>query len=560
MKGNLFYMWSFFLLLMSLILYILGINFLLDMKKLMFEMELLSYYINSISINIYVDWVSLLFSSVVLWISSMIMCYSNSYMMNFSNYMKKRFLFLMILFIFSMMVVIYMFNTMAGLILGWDGLGLSSYCLVIFYQNYQSLNSGMITIMVNRMGDIAIIMILSMMMIMNNCTMNVKYLNNMQLILILIAAFTKSAQIPFSPWLLKAMAAPTPVSALVHSSTLVTAGMYILIRYNDFYYNSSYLSFMFFIGSLTMFSASLLANIEVDIKKIIALSTLSQLGLMLMILSMGYKDLAYFHLLTHAMFKSVLFMCAGTFIHNMKGNQDIRYYGSMFHSLPITSMIFTGATFSLCGFPFLSGFYSKDLILEMLYMNKYNILSFIMLNMSMCMTCSYSIRLTSTILFSTINWSPSINIKETKIMYIPMILLFLQSIFFGYLMMKYFMTPINSYIIVLKWYMKMLIIYLTFFSLSLFKMFKYINYLPKFILKLNKYFLFLDLWYNASMMKFLSYTSGCFEVYIDKITTMLIQMYHYKMLSFKLKYKLFMHKIFNGLIMFLLLVILIYCL
>nr|WBU10588.1 NADH dehydrogenase subunit 5 [Megacampsomeris sp. 1 YJY-2023a] len=539
-------MWSFFLFLFSLLSYIMGVFFLLNYLYMNLEMELLNYSINVISISIFIDWVSLLFMSVVMWISSMILLYSKSYMSDIKKILQKRFIFLLLMFILSMLMVIFMFKSITGLILGWDGLGLSSYCLVIYYQNYQSLNSGMVTILINRMGDITIIMSLCLMMMENLSSMNIEYMGMLNIFMILLAALTKSAQIPFSSWLLKAMAAPTPVSALVHSSTLVTAGMYIIIRYMDFYYSSMFLSLMFFTGSLTMFMASLLANFENDIKKIIALSTLSQLGLMMTIMSMGYSNLAYFHLLTHAMFKSVLFMCAGTFIHNMKNNQDIRYYGSMFYSLPITSMIFISATFSLCGFPFLSGFYSKDLILEMIYMNKCNWLSFILLNFSMCFTCSYSIRLNKKILFGKINWTPFINMKESMVMNIPMIMLFFQSIFFGYIMMKTFISPSSNYIIVLKWYMKILIIYLMILSILFYKTFKsiYIK-LNKFIHKLMKYMMFLDLLYNASMNKFLLTMSGMLDLFIDKIITLYIQL-NFKIFIIKIsiKYLFNMNNIF----------------
>lgn len=179
--------------------------------------------------------------------------------------------------------------------------------------------------------------------------------------IIILAAITKRAQIPFSAWLPAAMAAPTPVSALVHSSTLVTAGVYLLVRFN---YLLSLNWYVFFIGVLTIFMSGLGANYENDLKKIIALSTLRQLGLIMMSLGLGFYELAFFHLITHAIFKSLLFLCAGVFIHSIGDTQDIRILGGLIISCPVTSFYFIGASIALCGFPFLSGFYSRDIILE----------------------------------------------------------------------------------------------------------------------------------------------------------------------------------------------------
>lgn len=182
-----------------------------------------------------------------------------------------------------------------------------------------------------------------------------------------MAAITKRAQIPFSAWLPAAMAAPTPVSALVHSSTLVTAGIYLLIRFRSAL-SETILPILLLFSSLTMFMSGLGANFEYDLKKIIALSTLSQLGVILRILSLGFKDLAFFHLLTHALFKALLFICAGAIIHNVKEYQDIRLMGGLVVFIPLTCMCINLANLALCGTPFLAGFYSKDLILEVAFM------------------------------------------------------------------------------------------------------------------------------------------------------------------------------------------------
>jgi NADH-ubiquinone oxidoreductase chain 5 len=211
--------------------------------------------------------------------------------------------------------------------------------------------------------------------------------------LVLLAAITKSAQIPFSSWLPAAMAAPTPVSALVHSSTLVTAGIYLLIRFNVLLAGTNLGTFLLLFAGLTIFIAGLGANFEFDLKKIIALSTLSQLGLIIRILAIGFPKLAFFHLLTHALFKALLFICAGAIIHNMKDSQDIRFIGGLVISMPLTASCFNLSNLALCGTPFLAGFYSKDLILEIASLSYLNVFSFVLYFFSTGLTVCYSLRL-----------------------------------------------------------------------------------------------------------------------------------------------------------------------
>lgn len=209
---------------------------------------------------------------------------------------------------------------------------------------------------------------------------------------IILAAITKRAQIPFSSWLPAAIAAPTPVSSLVHSSTLVTAGVYLLIRFSpsvEFWMALV----MIFISTITMFIAGLGANFEFDLKKVIALSTLRQLGLIIGILFLGESTLAFFHLLTHALFKALLFICAGSVIHNLFNCQDIRFMGRLIFRMPLTCLYFNICNMSLCGIPFLSGFYSKDLIVEVMSMGYLNLYIYFVFYVSIGLTVSYTVRL-----------------------------------------------------------------------------------------------------------------------------------------------------------------------
>nr|UJG45378.1 NADH dehydrogenase subunit 5 [Nemoura flexuosa] len=385
------------LFILAITLVSMGFYFLMLDQVYFIEWEVLSMNSGAVVMTFLFDWMSLIFMGFVLFISSLVIFYSQEYMAGDLN--LNRFILLVLMFVLSMMFLIISPN-LISILLGWDGLGLVSYLLVIYYQNVKSYNAGMLTALSNRIGDVALLLAIAWML--NFGSWNyIFYLDcsktslEMQIIgvLVLLAAMTKSAQIPFSSWLPAAMAAPTPVSALVHSSTLVTAGIYLLIRFNVLLAGTSLGTFLLLFAGLTMFMAGLGANFEFDLKKIIALSTLSQLGLMMSILAMGFPKLAFFHLLTHALFKALLFMCAGAIIHNMKDSQDIRFMGGLVVHMPLTSSCFNLSNLALCGTPFLAGFYSKDLILEIASLSYLNVFSFILYFFSTGLTVCYSLRL-----------------------------------------------------------------------------------------------------------------------------------------------------------------------
>lgn len=189
------------------------------------------------------------------------------------------------------------------------------------------------------------------------------------------------------------MAAPTPVSALVHSSTLVTAGVYLIIRFHNVLFESEMRNYLFVVGIFTMLIAGVSAILETDIKKIIALSTLRQLGVIMMTLGANYPTLSFYHLVSHAYFKAILFMCAGLIIHNMSDYQDIRNMGSSDTNIPLSMRIISTANLRLCGLPFIRGFYSKDLILEVLIMQELSIFLFTIIMCATLLTLIYSLRL-----------------------------------------------------------------------------------------------------------------------------------------------------------------------
>nr|AFV08539.1 NADH dehydrogenase subunit 5 [Lucilia sericata]AFV08552.1 NADH dehydrogenase subunit 5 [Lucilia sericata]QCU46556.1 NADH dehydrogenase subunit 5 [Lucilia sericata]QCU46591.1 NADH dehydrogenase subunit 5 [Lucilia sericata]QCU46661.1 NADH dehydrogenase subunit 5 [Lucilia sericata] len=446
----------------SLVSFFMGLVFIMNDYSIFIEWEVVSMNSMNIVMTLLFDWMSLIFMSFVLMISSLVIFYSKEYME--SDYKINRFIMLVLMFVTSMMLLIISPN-LISILLGWDGLGLVSYCLVIYFQNVKSYNAGMLTALSNRIGDVALLLAIAWML--NYGSWNyIFYLevmkSNMEMMivggLVMLAAMTKSAQIPFSSWLPAAMAAPTPVSALVHSSTLVTAGVYLLIRFNILLSSSWLGNLLLLLSGLTMFMAGLGANYEFDLKKIIALSTLSQLGLMMSILSMGYYKLAFFHLLTHALFKALLFMCAGAIIHNMNNSQDIRLMGSLSLMMPLTSSCFNVANLALCGMPFLAGFYSKDLILETVSLSYINMFSFFLYFFSTGLTVCYSFRLVYYTMTGDSNFS-SLNMlnDEGWVMLKSMMGLLILSIFGGS-MLSWLIFP-TPMVVVLPSYLKLLTLF-----------------------------------------------------------------------------------------------------
>nr|UGS80275.1 NADH dehydrogenase subunit 5 [Notolachesilla sp. GRA1sp1LA] len=433
MKYNFALIVSFLLILMSISFFLVFIYLCLYNKSYLIDFEVL--YMNSkvICMSIYMDWMSSSFMSFVFLISFSVVVYSISYM-GTDKYMGM-FILLVFCFVISMALLIISPN-LISLLLGWDGLGLISYCLVIYYQNIKSYNAGMLTAMSNRVGDVMILLAIAWMLNFGswNYLFYFNYEDNLFFvigILIMMAAMTKSAQIPFSSWLPAAMAAPTPVSALVHSSTLVTAGVYLLIRFNKIFLNYYIYMFMLIISVLTMLMSGLGAVLETDLKKIIALSTLSQLGLMISTLSVGMYNYAFFHLLSHALFKSLLFMCAGYIIHNMSDCQDIRFMGCILSQSPLLNINFNVSNLSLCGMPFLAGFYSKDLILENILMGNMNLFIIMMYFLATFFTVVYTFRLIYFSMVNNFNLFSYYNFHSNDVIMMSMMSLMLLMVVFG---------------------------------------------------------------------------------------------------------------------------------
>nr|YP_006303253.1 NADH dehydrogenase subunit 5 [Zygeupolia rubens]ADZ05380.1 NADH dehydrogenase subunit 5 [Zygeupolia rubens] len=375
--------------------------------------ELFNVGVGVMEFNLVFDWVSLSFGCVVVLISACVLMFACEYMVE--DIFLSRFSWLVFLFVLSMNFVIFIPN-LVSILLGWDGLGLVSFLLVIYYQNYKSLAGGMITVLMNRIGDVAIL--LSIGLVCKEGTWGFFYFSfsddlKLVCLFLLVAGMTKSAQVPFSSWLPAAMAAPTPVSALVHSSTLVTAGVFPLIRFYSFLSQVWWFQVaLLIIASMTMLMAGIAANVETDLKKIIALSTLSQLGVMMGSLGIGAWELALFHLYTHALFKALLFLCAGVFIHRSQHGQDLRMSGMVWNRLPVIVSCIHVSNLSLCGAPFLAGFYSKDLILESSFYGGFSFLILFMFFFATGLTVSYSFRFSYFVLWGSYNFYSMSNWKD----------------------------------------------------------------------------------------------------------------------------------------------------
>jgi NADH-ubiquinone oxidoreductase chain 5 len=235
-----------------------------------------------------------------------------------------------------------------------------------------------------------------------------------------------------------------------------------------------------FLGILTIFISGLGANFEIDLKKIIAFSTLSQLGLIISILRIGFLNLAFFHLLTHALFKALLFLCAGSFIHNLLNFQDIRLSGRLINQIPLSSICFNVSRIALCGIPFLTGFYSKDLILEIVLLDKLNIFIFFLFFFSTLLTVSYSFRLIFNISIIDFNRFSLINLSDNRWAILNSILILTFISIFGGRIIRWLIFPF-FYLIILPFYLKILVLFICFFGFLLgyffFIFFKFYNIL-----------------------------------------------------------------------------------
>ena len=397
---------------------------------------------------------------VVTFISFLVHFYSIGYMEEDPHF--TRFMSYLSIFTFFMLILVTADNILQ-MFLGWEGVGIASYLLINFWFTRLFANqSALKALITNRIGDfglsIAILLLfcnfgsLDYFIIFSISSLFEKYcliLNNWHInildflgFFLILGAVGKSAQLGLHVWLPDAMEGPTPVSALIHAATMVTAGVFLIIRFSPLIEFSSFtLILLIFFGSLTAFFAALTGSFQNDLKKIIAYSTCSQLGYMIFSCGLSHYNISIFHLTNHAFFKALLFLSAGSVIHALSDEQDLRRMGSFFSFLPLTYLSILIGSLALLGFPFLTGFYSKDLILEITQVYRNNNLFFFgslacwFGNLSVFFTAFYSFRL---IFLTFINNNNSSRVslqfihEPNTFMLFPLLILIFFSIFIGF--------------------------------------------------------------------------------------------------------------------------------
>ncbi len=392
---------------------------------------------------------------VVNFVSLMVHIYTIGYMRDDPGY--KRFFSYISLFTFAMLMLV-MSNNFLQLFFGWEAVGLVSYLLIGFWFKKESaIYANLKAFLVNRVGDLGFLLGIGLIV---SATGSLNYLEvfdsigilidqeyslfnwfdvsllTLTCICLFIGAMGKSAQFPLHVWLPDSMEGPTPISALIHAATMVTAGIFMVSRMSPiFELSEQALVFIMIVGSITAFFMGILGMIQSDIKKVVAYSTLSQLGYMTVALGASAYSLAMFHLITHAFFKALLFLAAGSVIIGMHHEQDIRKMGGLWKYMPITWFVSLIGTLSLVGFPFLSGFYSKDLIILAVGVSKLEVASFIhiILEVGVFITAFYSFRMFFLVFhgkerFDSSHHKPK---ESSLVVTLPLILLAVPSVFLG---------------------------------------------------------------------------------------------------------------------------------